>query len=173
VLIIFVGLNIWLLYGKVDLQQQVNTLQAKALQNKEDIAQMTEAVKFTGPNLNKPLSLVAIFTDSGCTSCVVTEINYLSKWRKKFNGTLKVYYMGKSDEYLEQFGAEFPYKKIESANNLFSVSLPFGNPVVALVDKNGQVQAIHTNDLSRPGSDQRRANFYKRINSLFELIYEG
>ncbi len=171
ILIVFVGLNIWLLYGKVDLQQQVNRLQANTLQKEEDIAQITEPVQFIGSDFQKPFSLVAIFTDYGCTSCVVTEIEYLSKWRKKFNNTLQVYYIGKTDEYLEQFGAEFPYKKIDSASNLFTVSLPVGNPVVALVDKNGHVQSIHNNDLSRPGSDRRRANFYRRMNSLFQLVY--
>lgn len=170
-LILFIGLNIWLLYGKVDLQQQVNRLQAKNLQKEEDIAQMTEPVQFTGSDVQKPMSLVAIFTDYGCTSCVVTEIEYLSKWQEKFDNTLQVYYLGQTDEYLEQFGAEFSYEKIESVNNLFTISVPVGNPVVALVDKNGHVQSIHTNDLSRPDSDERRSNFYRRMNSLFQLVY--
>jgi hypothetical protein len=170
-LIVFIGLNIWLLYGKANLQQQVNRLQAQALQKEEDIAQVTEPVEFTGSDFQKPLRLVAVFTDYGCTSCVVTEIEYLSKWNKKYSNTLKAYYLGETAGYLEQFGAKFSYEKIESVNNLFTISLPVGNPVIALVDANGNVQSIHTNDLSRPGSDQRRENFYQRMNSLFQLVY--
>jgi hypothetical protein len=164
-------MNIWLLYGKADLQQQVNRLQAQVLQKEEDISQITEPVKFTGSHYTKPLSLVAIFTDYGCTSCVVSEIQQLNKWRQKFEGTLQVYYTGESENYLEQFEGQFPYEDIESVNGLFNVSLPVRNPIIAVVDKNGNVQTLHTNDLSRPGSDQRRINFYKRANSLFKVVY--
>ena len=173
VLIVFVGLNVWLLYGKINLQQQVNTLQAQTLQKEGAVSMVAEPVHFTGSGniTEKPVGLVALFTDYGCTSCVIAEIKYLNEWNKKFSNTLQVYYLGSSERYLEDFGAEFGYQTVESANNLFSVSLPIGNPIIVMIDENDNVQSIHTNDLTRPGSDRRRANFYKRVESLFTAVY--
>lgn len=173
VLIIFIGLNIWLLYGKVNLQQQVNRLQAVNLQKAGIVSMTAEPIKFLGHELPaaKSFKMVAVFTDYGCGSCVISEIEYLNKWYQSYPNTLQVYYQGNTDDYLEGFDAEFEYQKIESANNLFNVAITFGNPVAAIVDVNNTVQALHTNDLIRPGSDRRRANFYNRVESLFESVY--
>jgi hypothetical protein len=176
VLILFAGLNIWLLYGKTSLQQQVNMLQAENLHKNGVLSQMTEPVRLTPADseLNYSLNsigLVVLFTSHGCKSCVVAEIEYLNRWHQKFDEHVQVYFLGHSKQYLEQFGAEFPFRKIDSANDLFNVSLPIGNPIAAVVDENNYVQAIHTNDLSRPGSKQRRANFYRRVESLFNAVY--
>lgn len=173
VLIVILGLNVWLLYGKVNLQQRMDTLQAEILQKEGSVSRFSQPVTFTSNYsfMNNPIGLVAIFTDYGCTSCVIAEIKYLNEWKQKFNNTLQVYYIGESEDYLEQFGAKFTYTKIETTGDLFSVPLPIGNPIVVMIDKNHNVHAIHTNDLSRPGSEQRRTNFYKRVNSLFIAVY--
>lgn len=175
-LIILISLNIWLLYGKASLEQQVNRLEAQNMQKSGILSQMVDPVQFTpaDTDLNFPtksIGLVVLFSGSGCKSCVVAEIEYLNRWHQKFDGHVQVYFLGQSKQYLKQFGAEFPFKKIESASDLFNVSLPIGNPIAAVIDQNNYVQAIHTNDLSRPGSKQRRANFYQRAASLFNSVY--
>jgi|SRR5699024_2858284 len=172
VLILVAGLNVWLLYGKINLQQSLNRLQSQKIQ-KAELSMISEAVRFTdtGSFLGKPLQLVALFTDYGCTRCAVSEIGYLNKWHKQYQNMLKVYYLGSSKKYLKDLGAEFSYRTIDSANHLFSVAVPTGNPI-AIVDEYGMVHAIHTNDLTRPGSDRRRAHFYERVRSLFSAVYE-
>jgi hypothetical protein len=170
--IIFTGFNIWLMYDKINLQRQVNRLQVDIVENGNEFSVITEPVEFYGPEISStPVRLVAIFTDYGCGSCVVSEIEYLNKWQDKFNNTIQVYYEGETEKYLEEVGADFKYRKVNSAQELFSISLPIGNPIIALVDEGNNVHSIHTNDLSRPGSDRRRSNFYNRMQSLFESIY--
>lgn len=173
-IILFIGLNIWLLYGKISLQQQISRLQVEVVENGNEFSMINEPVEFSGSKTTSPppIRLVAIFTDYGCGSCVISEIKHLNKWQDKFDNTVQVYYDGETENYLEEFGAEFEYEKINSIQNLFSISLPIGNPIITLVDERNNVQSIHTNDLSRPGSDQRRINFYRRMESLFESVYE-
>src|SRR5699024_8107567 len=73
VLILVAGLNVWLLYGKINLQQSLNRLQSQKIQ-KAELSMISEAVRFTdtGSFLGKPLQLVALFTDYGCTRCAVS-----------------------------------------------------------------------------------------------------
>jgi hypothetical protein len=175
VLIIFMGLDIWLLYARTDLKQQVRSLQGVAIQKNGATSALAHAIRFTpaqevADDPKPPLALVAVFTDYGCGHCAKAEIRHLNKWKKNFPGTLRVYYTGSSPKYLKNFGAKFSFKMIGSAKNLFPVSLPIGNPLVVLVDQNNDVQAIHTDNTSRPGSDQRRVAFYQRMQSLFTAI---
>lgn len=177
-LVIFVGLDIWMLYGKVNLQQKVNSLQASLSQTGRLVSDSEKLVRYIpsksiDPSADKPVQLIALFTDYGCTHCVQSEIVHLNKWKRNFRHTLAVYFQGSSKKYLKQFGAKFDSKKVQSINNLFNVSLPVGNPIVLVVDKNNNIQAIHTNDVSRPRSDLRRANFYRRTKSLFNSVYGG
>lgn len=165
-------------YGKVNLQQKVNLLQAESIHEAGLFSVIAEPVRFiffksqakTEPP--RPLTLIAVFTDYGCTSCVIAEIEYLNEWNKAYNNTLEVYYRGISKGYLEQFGAEFDYQEVAAEEKLFNVAMPVGNPIAVVVDENQYVQAIHTNDLSRLGSEQRRENFYRRVESLFRSVYK-
>ena len=166
-----VGLNCWLLYGKYQMNRQVQTLKALNIHGNPQKSLADKYIQFTGlfDKIN-PLTLVAVFTDMGCNSCVIAEIKFLNEWSKKWPHTIQVYYEGSIKNYLEKYGADFSYQKVDYPERLFNTALVFGNPVVAVVDRNGIVQSLHTNDLSKPGSDQRRTNFYKRISSLFKLI---
>lgn len=171
--VLFIGLNIWLLYGKVTLQQQVNRLLAQTIREEADISIISKPIQFTGSNSagKVPLDLVVVFTNTGCTSCIAAEIEYLNEWNETFNERLQVYYLGTANEYLEDFGAQFDYNMAESVRDLFTVAMPLGNPFSVIIDGNSNVQVIHTNDLSRPGSDRRRALFYERAESLFRSVY--
>lgn len=178
VLAVFVALDIWMLYGKVNLQQKVNSLQASLSQKGRLVSGNEKLVRYIprkseDPPADKPVKLIALFTDYGCTHCVQAEISYLNKWDQNYRYTLTVYFQGTSKKYLKQFGAKFDFEKVQSINSLFNVSLPVGNPIVVVIDQNKNVQAIHTNDISRPGSDLRRANFYRKTKSLFHSVYGG
>jgi len=173
VLIILVGLNIWLLYGKLNLQQEVNRLQVESLKKAGITSTTTEPINFSGPELAvaKPLKMIAIFTDYGCGSCVISEIKHLNDWSRNYPNALQIFYQGATNNYLEEVGAEFEYQEVESARDLFNVTMPVGNPIAVIVDENNTAQILHTNDLSRLGSDRRRTNFYKQAESLFASVY--
>jgi len=170
-LILMVGLNIWLLYGKYQLNIQLKTQKALNAHTQPQKSLADKPIRYTRSfNTKYPFLLVAVFTDAGCNSCMINEIKFLNKWSKKQPQTLKVYYTGNIEEYLEGYGAKFSYSKIDFPDKLFNTPMIFGNPVVTVVDSNGVVQSIHTNNLSRPGSDLRRKNFYNRANSLFNAV---
>jgi len=177
VLVVFIALDIWLLYGKVRMQQKVSSLQANLSQKgrlgsgSKDLVRYVPLESAADPPGNKPIRLIALFTDYGCIHCVQAEIGYLNKWDQNYPHTLTVYFKGASTKYLRQFGAKFNFRKVQSLQTLVNVSLPVGNPIVVAVDKNNNIQAIHTNDVSRPGSDLRRTNFYGRERSLFNSVY--
>lgn len=173
--IILIGLNVWLLQGRIGLRQKVNRLHLEMVQKGGVLSKLSTTIRFTGQKESSdsklPLRLVAVFTEYGCEHCTRAEIQYLNRWNKQFNHCIQVYLISNSNNFLRRFGASFPYQTISSTKNLFSVSLPIGNPLVVLVDANGDVQAIHTNNTNIPGSDIRRAAFYKRMKSLFQSVY--
>lgn len=175
-LVIFIGLNVWLLYEKVNLQQENNLLQDRVLINEISVENKEELVQFNPPETGTQFpqqgtfGLIAIFTDKGCNPCVKEEIEYLNKLNDSFNNMVKVYYTGIIPEYLEGHGARFNYSNVKSPENYFNIKLPIDNPVSVLVDGNNTVQSIHINDLSKPGSYKRREIFYARINSIFETL---
>lgn len=173
VLILFGVLNLFLLFRNVNLHRQLNITKEKLLLKNVAVQMSDNIIRYTPINsqsISDSLRLIALFTDVGCGSCVKEEITYLHKWQKQFKNNLIVYYKGNAVNYLEGHGATFNYYTIKSADSLFSKNLPLNNPIVLVIDQNNIVQAVHTNDLSYPGSYDRRANFYKRISSLFETV---
>jgi hypothetical protein len=174
--LILIGLDVWQLFGRVNLEQQVSRMQVNTIQKDGLLSDFAQNIRYTPPEAvtandsKRPLELIAVFTDYGCVHCAQAEIRHLNNWRKRFPGTIQVYFTGASRQYMKDFGAEFSFKKIKSTRNLFNISLPIGNPLIVLVDHNNEVQAVHTNNTSRPGSDQRRNVFYERMKSLFSAV---
>jgi len=171
ILLLMVGFNVWLLYSKYNLNSKVKNLEALNTHKYPQKSIANKSITFLGSLDSKnPVTMLAFFTDKGCMSCVLSEINMLNEWHQKFPESLQVYYTGKSKNYLDKYGAKFSYQNINNPEKLFDSSIVFGNPVVLVVDSGGTVQSIHTNDLSREGSDRRRAIFYRRVISLFTAI---
>lgn len=174
--VVLIGLDVWLLQGRTGLRQKVSHLQAEMIQKGSALSKLSTTIRFTGHKKiandpKPPLRLVAVFTDYGCEHCARAEIRHLDWWNKRFQHTIQVYLISPAKNLLNSFGATFPYKTISSAKGLFSAPLPIGNPLVVLVDKNDDVQAVHTDNTNIPGSDRRRIAFYKRMTSLFQSVY--
>jgi len=169
-------LNVLALYGRVNLQQQVEQLQYRVLLTENPIIAPLGNIRFAHAAASKefkvkPISLIAFLTDYGCTSCLSAEIRYLNEWNQKYTNSVKAYFVGESINYLEKYGANFEYKTQINPEELVNVYLPISNPVILVVDERGTVHSIHTNDTPRPGSDRRRDEFYYRTASLFDTFY--
>lgn len=171
-LLLMMVLNSWLLYEKYSFTDKLNTLQALQIHHFGQKALVDKPLKFKGTwKISNPIMLVAIFTDYGCTSCVVAEIEYLNKWVTQFPNSVKIYYSGNEKKYLEKYGASFSYLQIAKPEKLFDKALIFGNPILAVIDSQGTALMLNTNDTSRPGSAQRRMLFHYKVNSIFDSIY--
>lgn len=165
-------LNGWLLYEKYQLNENITTLKALKIHKYGQKALIDEPLKFKDSwNESNRIKIVAIFTDYGCTSCVDAEIQFLNYWIEQYPTTIQVYYSGSEKKYLEKFGAKFSYLEIDKPHKLFNESLIFGNPVLAVIDSNGMVLLLNTNDTTRPGSEQRRKIFFQKAKSIFESVY--
>lgn len=109
------------------------------------------------------LTLVVLFTDKSCPSCLVYEVSYLNDFFGQHGAFVQVYYVSHKQPDLANYGAEFPFKHISPDHPLLDVDFELSNTVAFLVDGNGMVQQVYRAEVA---NQKKCRQFYQRMASL-------
>jgi len=170
ILIIF---NIFMLYQNIQRENRVGILNNQLTACEHNIGNPvmhTASVRLPGELISSDntLSLVTFFTDRGCAPCVIDEIGLINNMLEQYKLYMNMFLIDAHERYLVNLGAQFRYDVIDATPEL--EDLQISNPVSLLIDRNGTVQHIHRAETANP---ERSRLFFKKINSLFDSIYDG
>ncbi len=168
VLLIF---NIFMLYQNLQRENRVGILShqlADCERSTGNPAMNTASVHLPGDlfSSDNTLSLVTLFTDRGCSPCVIDEIGLINNLYEKYNQYMNMYLLDGHERYLLNLGAQFRYEVIESTPELDDLRI--SNPVSLLIDHNGTVHQIHYAEI---GNAEKSSLFFLKVSSLFEAVY--
>jgi len=164
-------LNIFLLYTNIQRQNRVNILEGQLTKCEQQIISTTQTnediqLPVSLINNENTLSLITIFTERGCSPCIIEEIKLLNDMYSEYEQFINIYLIRGSRGYLTRMGAMFRYENLTTMPNLLNIHID--NPVSFLVDRNNTVQLIHKAETGNPEKSRR---FFERVESLFESVY--
>lgn len=168
IIIILVLLNIYSLFNLKEKQIKINQLywesEQKAYYSNKGLRIKNKEL-LTDIN---GITLVVLFSDSGCYDCLRNEIKNIQKYYEVLKDHIKVCYLGlEKDENYQYYDKRFPTSYIKTNASLFNGYLPVDSPVALLTDPEGNVYEIHKASISNP---DRSHEFYKKMNSFFKAF---
>lgn len=168
VIIGLIALNIFSLYSNLKRQHEVNQLTQLLEELESEIVWggVDVFARITHPDISLPsqgLTLVVLFTDKSCPSCLVYEVSYLNDFYSQHGAFVQVYYVSHKQPDLANYGADFPFNHISPNQPLLDTDFTFTNTVAFLVDGQSVVQQVYRAEV---GNKNKSRLFYKRMASL-------
>lgn len=175
---ILIALNVFLIYKNFEKQLSINELQSQIikLENSSNNLTNSNINKISKLNLkslvieNKKLMILTLIKNDVCGSCLINEIKFINKINSKYDKYIKVYYEGYSND-LKKLGANFEIIEVVNLSDKFQIpDNNLDNPASFVIDKNGNIQSYHK---AIPGRPEVSAEFFEKIKSLFQSVYEN
>lgn len=163
-----IALNIFSLYFNLKRQHEVNQLAQRLEELESEIVWggVDVFAKITHPDIyltSEGLTLVVLFTDKSCPSCLLYEVSYLNDFYSQHGAFVQVYYVSHEQPDLANYGADFPFNHISPNQSLLDTDFDLSNTVAILVDSQGVVQQVYRAEV---GNQNKCRLFYQRMASL-------
>lgn len=173
IIIILAGFNVILLFQKINLQNQVESLNSLVVTQKNQLSsinQLSNTEKLSDDFLKLPdsdISLLIFFPISSCSSCLIYEVRNFNNFYSDYETQAGAYLLGDDSSNLERSGTEFPFQSISIKKFVLQTGINHTNPIALLVDSNGM---IHDTYLAEVGNETKSNRFYQRMTSLFQSV---
>ena len=171
IIITIILLNLFLLYTNTQRQNRISILTNQLIACERQSVRSSkyhDEIHLPGNLVNNKntLSLITLFSEHGCSPCVIEEIRLLNETYFRYAQFVDIYILGDSEKYLTNRGAVFHFENLTYIPGLEDVNID--NPVSFLVDRNNTIQLIHKAETGNPEKSRR---FFERVESLFESVY--
>lgn len=174
IILLFVILNIFLLYKNINRQNKINELNSQIIEHeiKDYDNFVSDEIHIINSKLqlNKKLYLQVIFSDQGCPTCLTYEIPNLEHFYATYPNFVQIFLRSQRKNYWDFYNVNFSYVSIDHQQQVLETRNDFINPAIFLVDGNGTIHHIY---VSEPGNREKSDRFYRRMHSLFNSISKG